>query len=78
MSIDRQSAMKRAHLIASRIGPVWTYRQALAYGIRVAWDDARARAEHRERFKSYASRTLTAKQITESRYYTRRCGASWT
>jgi hypothetical protein len=31
----------------------------------------------RERFKGFVPRTLTAKQIADSRYATRRCGASY-
>jgi hypothetical protein len=45
--------------------------------MRVAWADAKARQEHRVRFKSFIPRALTAKQIADSRAATRRCGASY-
>lgn len=78
MSIDRQNVMKRAHLIAARIGPQWSYRQAIAYGMRTAWEDAKARIEIKVAYGHIGRRPLAPKQIAESRYYTRRCGASWT
>jgi hypothetical protein len=71
--------MKRAHLIARRfIGVLPNYRASLAYGLRCAWADAKARQKHRERFAGFVPRMLTAKQNADSRYYTRRCGASFT
>jgi hypothetical protein len=39
--------------------------------------DAKARAEHRQRFAGYVPRILTAKQIADSRDATRRCGSSY-
>jgi hypothetical protein len=71
--------MRRAHLIARRfIGVLPNYRACLARGMRVAWADAKARAEHRQRFAGFVPRVLTAKQIADSRYATRRCGSSFT
>jgi hypothetical protein len=71
--------MRRAHLIARRfIGILPDYRACLAHGLRRAWADAKARQEHRERSAGYVPRALTAKQIADSRYATRRCGASFT
>jgi hypothetical protein len=76
--IDRCALMQRAHLLARRFREVMpSYRAALAYGLRVAWNDAKARAEHRERFAGYVPRPMTAKQIADSRAVTRRCGASY-
>jgi hypothetical protein len=70
--------MQRAHLIARRfIGVLPNYRACLAHGMRVAWADAKARAEHRQRFAGYVPRILTAKQIADSRDATRRCGSSY-
>jgi hypothetical protein len=77
--IDRSALMRRAHLIARRfIGVLPNYRACLAHGMRCAWADAKSRQEHRQRFASYVPRILTAKQIADSRYATRRCGASFT
>jgi hypothetical protein len=77
-SIDRVALMRRAHLIARRfIGVLPNYRACLAHGMRVAWADAKARQEHRQRFAGFVPRVLTAKQIADSRYATRRCGASY-
>jgi hypothetical protein len=77
--IDRSALMRRAHLIARRfIGILSNYRASIANGMRCAWADAKARQEHRARFAGYVPRILTAKQIADSRYYTRRCGASFT
>ena len=71
--------MKRAHLIARRfIGILPDYRACIAYGMRCAWADAKARADHKQRFAGYVPRILTAKQVADSRYYTRRAGASFT
>lgn len=79
MAIDRKIVMTRAHLIARRfIGVLPNWPACMAYGMRCAWADEKARAERREAFKGLAPRALTAKQIAESRYYTRRAGASWT
>ncbi len=78
-SIDRATVMKRAHLIARRfIGVLPNYRACIAHGMRCAWADAKARQEHRQRFAGYVPRPLTATQIADSRYATRRCGASFT
>jgi hypothetical protein len=78
-SIDRRALMRRAHLIARRfIGILPNYRACLAHGMRCAWADAKARQEHRERFEGFVPRVLTAKQFADSRYATRRCGASFT
>jgi hypothetical protein len=65
--IDRRAIMQRAHLIARRfIGVLPSYRACLAHGLRCAWADAKARAEHRQRFAGYVPRILTAKQIAVS------------
>jgi hypothetical protein len=78
-AIDRRALMQRAHLIARRfIGILPNYRACLAYGMRVAWADAKARQEHKLRFAGFVPRVLTAKQIADSRYATRRCGRSYT
>jgi hypothetical protein len=77
-SLDRRALMQRAHKTASDFRPfMGSYREALAYRMRVAWADAKARQEHRVRFKSFIPRALTAKQIADSRAATRRCGASY-
>ena len=77
--IDRTALMRRAHLIARRfIGILPNYRACIAYGLHCAWADEKARQERRARFAGYAFRPLTAKQIADSRYATRRCGASFT
>jgi hypothetical protein len=76
--IDRTALMRRAHLIARRFVNILPgYRACLAHGLRCAWADAKARQEHKQLFAGYA-RILTAKQIADSRYATRRCGASFT
>jgi hypothetical protein len=76
--IDRSALVRRAHLIARRfIGILPNYRACLAHGLRVVWADAKARQEHRQRFAGFVPRVLTAKQIADSRYATRRCGASY-
>jgi hypothetical protein len=70
--------MQRAHLIARRFRDVLpNYRAALAYSLRVAWNDAKARQEHRERFKHIVPRVLTPAERTASDQATRRCGASY-
>jgi hypothetical protein len=71
-SIDRAALMRRAHQIARH------YREALAYALRTAWSDAKARQEHRERFAGYVPCILTPDQIAASRAATRRCGSSYT
>jgi hypothetical protein len=77
-SIDRRALMQRAHLIARRfVGILPNYRACLAHGMRCAWADAKARQEHKQRFAGFVPRVLTAKQIADSRYATRRCGASY-
>jgi hypothetical protein len=79
IAIDRRAIMRRAHLIGRRfIGILPNYRACLAHGLRCAWADNKARAEHKQRFAGYVPRILTAKQIADSRYATRRCGASFT
>jgi hypothetical protein len=76
---DRSALMRRAHLIARRfIGILPNYRACLAHGMRCTWADAKARQEYRDRFAGYVPRALTAKQIADSHYATRRCGASFT
>jgi hypothetical protein len=70
--------MRRAHLIARRfIGILPSYRACLAHGMRCAWADAKARAEHRERFKHFVPRVLTPAERAASERVTRRCGASY-
>jgi hypothetical protein len=77
--IDRAALMRRAHLIARRfIGILPNYRACIAHGMRCAWADAKARQEHRQRFAGFVPRMLTPKQIADSRYATRRVGASFT
>jgi hypothetical protein len=77
-SIDRAAVMRRAHQIARQARPhIPNYREALAYGLRTAWSDAKARQEHRERFAGYVPCTLTPDQIAASRAATRRCGSSY-
>jgi hypothetical protein len=71
--------MRRAHLIARRfIGILPNYRACIAHGMRCAWADARARAEHRQRFAGFVPQALTARQLADSRCATRRCGSSFT
>jgi hypothetical protein len=71
--------MRRAHLIAGRfIGILPNYRACLAHGLRCAWADAKARQEHRARFKGFVPRVLTPEERAGSERATRRCGASFT
>jgi hypothetical protein len=78
-SIDRRAIMRRAHLIARRfVGILPNYRACIAHGMRCAWADARARAEHRQRFAGFVPQALTARQLADSRCATRRCGSSFT
>jgi hypothetical protein len=67
-----------AHLIARRFRDIMpSYREALAYGLKTAWADAKARAEHRERFKDFVPRVLSPEERAASERATRRCGASY-
>jgi hypothetical protein len=76
-TIDRAAVMRRAHAIARQARPhVPCYRAALAYGLRTAWSDAKARQEYRARFAGYVPRTLTPHQIAASRAATARVGRS--
>jgi hypothetical protein len=78
-SIDRRALMRHAHLIARRfIGVLPNYRACLAHGLRCVWADAKARAEHRQRFAGYVGRALTPRERADSQRATRRCGASFT
>jgi hypothetical protein len=77
-SIDRRALMRRAHLIARRfIGILPNYRACIAYGLRCGWADAKARHEHRERFKHIVPRALPPEERRASERATRRCGASY-
>jgi hypothetical protein len=77
--IDRAALMKRAHLIARRfIGILPNYRACLAHGMRCAWADTKARQELKQAYGHLVRRPLTAKQIADSRYFTRRSGSSFT
>jgi hypothetical protein len=76
--IDHAALMRRAHLIARRFRDLMpSYRAALAYGLKTVWADAKARAEHRERFAGYVPRILTPAERSASERDTRRCGASY-
>lgn len=71
--------MKRAHIIARRfVNVLPNYRACLAYGVRCAWADAKMRQGLQQTYGHIVRRPLTAKQIADSRYYTRRAGASFT
>jgi hypothetical protein len=75
-AIDRRALMQNAHRIA-RQARRFSYREALAYGLRAAWGQvevARSFAAVRARVQS---RVLTADQIDASRAATRRCGSSY-
>jgi hypothetical protein len=75
--LDRAAVMRRAHAIAGQARPhMPCYRAALAYGLRAAWSDAKARQEHCARFAGYVPRTLTPHQIAANRAATARVGRS--
>jgi hypothetical protein len=76
--IDRAALMRQAHVIAKRMRPYMaSYREALAYGLRAAWNQvavAQSFAMLRARVKP---RAYTAADWTASDRATRRCGSSY-
>ena len=75
----RAALMRDAHQIAKKArGHFANYREALAYGLRVAWMSAKSRRQIQS-LAIQAGRPatpFTAAQIEASRRATRRCGAS--
>jgi hypothetical protein len=53
------------------------YRAALAYALKTVWADAKMRRGLKQAYGHIVRRPLTAKQIADSRYATRRFGASY-
>jgi hypothetical protein len=78
-SIDRGALMRSAHQVAKRMRIHFaTYREALAYGLAAAWQQAKATQTMRSlalQVKRPAA-PITAEQLEESRRASRRCGSS--
>jgi hypothetical protein len=76
--VDRAALMRHAHKIARDFRPFMpNYRAALAYALKTVWADAKMRRELKQAYGHIVRRPLTAKQLSDSRYATRRCGASY-
>jgi hypothetical protein len=76
--IDRRALMQNAHRIAARFRPhMANYREALAYGLRTAWEQVKVAQSFAMLRAQVAPRHLTAAEIDASRAATRRCGSSF-
>jgi hypothetical protein len=76
-SIDRAVLMRCAHQVAKRMRPNFgTYREALAYGLRAAWGQAKVAQTFRSLRDQVAPVQHSASQIEASRQATRRTGSS--
>jgi hypothetical protein len=77
-AIDRRAVMQNAHRIARQARPYMAnYREALAYGLKAAWDQLKVAQSFAAVRVRVQPRTLTADQIVASRAATRRCGSSY-
>lgn len=77
-SIDRGALMRCAHQVAKRMRSNFgSYREALAYGLRAAWAQAKVAQTFRSLRAQVAPVQHTASQIAASRHATRRTGSSW-
>jgi hypothetical protein len=76
--IDCRALMQNAHRIAVRFRPhMASYREALAYGLRTAWEQYRIAHSFAMLRAQVKPRTHTAAEIEDSRQATRRCGSSY-
>ena len=77
--IDRVRLVTNAHAIATRFRPrLGSYREALAYGFRTAWEQGRVAQSFAMLRAQVKPREWTAKEIADSRAATRRVGSSFT
>jgi hypothetical protein len=77
-AIDRRALMQNAHRIAARARPhMASYREALSYGLRAAWDQVKVAQSFAMLRAQVKPRQLTAAEIDASRVATRRCGSSY-
>jgi hypothetical protein len=76
--IDRRALMARAHVIAKRFRPdMASYREALAYGLRAAWQQVAVARSIAMLNAQVKRRTNTPAEIAASRTATRRCGSGY-
>ena len=76
--IDRRALMQNAHRIAARFRPhMASYREALAYGLRTAWEQYRVAQSFAMLRAQVKPRQFAAAEIATSRAATRRCGSSY-
>ena len=76
--IDRAALMRNAHRIAKGyLQYVMSYREALRYGLKAAWQSYRTAQSFATLRAQVAPVQLTAAQIAAGRAATRRCGASY-
>lgn len=79
MPIDRIKLVTDAHLIASRTRPhVGTYREALAYGFRAAWQRGKVAQSFAMLRAQVKPRECTPAELAASTRATRRVGSSFT
>jgi hypothetical protein len=77
-AIDRRALMQNAHRIAARARPLMaTYAEALAYGLRTAWQQVNVARSFASLRAQVAPRQHTAADLAASRHATRRCGSSY-
>jgi hypothetical protein len=77
-SIDRRALMQNAHRIAQRARPhMASYREALAYGLRTAWEQVKVARSFASLRAQVAPRQHTASDLAASRQATRRTGSSF-
>src|SRR5258708_1498244 len=75
--IDRARLMRAAHAIARQFRPRFdTHAEAIAYGLRAAWAQAKSNREIQSLRAQVATVHNTPAQIEASRQATRRCGSS--
>lgn len=79
LPLDRGALMRRAHQLAAKSRPYMpSYRAALAYGLRTAWQEFEVRRSFASLRAQVQPRVRTPAEIEASRLATRRCGASFT
>jgi hypothetical protein len=77
-AIDRRALMANAHRIAARARPhMASYRTALAYGLRTAWEQLKVAQSFALLRAQVEPRQHTAADLAASRQATRRCGSSY-
>jgi hypothetical protein len=76
--IDRRALMANAHRIAARVRPrMASYREALAYGLRTAWQQVAVARSFATLRAQVTPRQHTAADLAASQQATRRCGSSF-